>query len=184
MLNHDGRGLEIVLAERHAGAAEQIVEAVKLDETGQAGPEHGDRRALSKLGRDAGPADLQETALKPGDRSQVEFALGVEATDTRGVAVRQDPRAADDLAGARIAHQEVLAVGIEIVYVQSARARLQLCAQLLAEDPISEGLGLADLRLGRGELDEEAFLALGDQPRRSRNHCMPSKKEPLRRGRS
>jgi hypothetical protein len=55
----------------------------------------------------------------------------------------------------------VIAKRIQLIDIQSAGAALQPRPELLPEDSVSQCLRLADLTLGRGDLDEEAFAPFG-----------------------
>ncbi len=138
----------------NAGASEQVVDAEQVDEPCEPRPQDCDGRTLPVLRGDTGAADLDQFPGQAMDVSQVELALGVEASDAPGLVVCKEPRAADDPSGSRLPHQQVLAVGVELVDVQSAYRWLELGAQLLAEDLVAQGLRLAHLVLVRRQLNE------------------------------
>jgi len=72
-------------------------------------------------------------------RGQIKFGLRVEPAGAAGRRRAQDTGAADDLTES-VAHDQVLAIGIETVVVQTEDAVVQFCAHLAGENSVAQAL--------------------------------------------
>jgi hypothetical protein len=89
--------------------------------TGDAGPHQAHDGAGAVRGVHARPAGLHQRGPQLGQRAEVELTVGVQPPGVGGPLRRQHPVAADDLARAVLAHDEVVAELIEPVDVQTGR---------------------------------------------------------------
>lgn len=120
---------------------------------GDPGPDEADDRAVAVVGVDAGAADLDEAGADRVERGEVELALGVQASGDRGPFRRQQPVGADDLAGERVADEQVVAVRVEGVDVEAGLRGGQQGAELTGEDVVPQALRGSYVVLVTGEGD-------------------------------
>ena len=94
-------------------------------------------------GRGSRPAFLYEDrVLTYGDVQDLANRTG---NALRGLGVGQDAGAGDDGAGLRVAHQQVTAVGIELIGIHAFFTAVDLRAELAGEDAIAKALRLEHL---------------------------------------
>ncbi len=129
-----------------AGAAHQVAVLTLVHQLRQARPEHRDGSAVAVVSVDAGAADLHDVAAQVGQTHQLELALAVEATGSAGATAVEDAGSGDNLAAALITHDQVFAVQVVMVLIQSLVGAVQLCTALLSEYLKAQGL----CRLKRG----------------------------------
>ena len=100
---------------------------------------------------DAGAAHLGHPAAQEREARDVEFALRVVAARPARGLRRQDAVGADGRAREHVAHDEVVAMAVELVLVDAAGTGAQARAQLLAEDAVAQPLRLLDERPVAGD---------------------------------
>ena len=147
------RGERAAVGERYGAAAGEPFMAAVDHVAGYPGPDQADDRAVAVVGVDAGTADLDQPGADSGQRSEVELALRVEPSGDRGALGRQQPVGADDLAGLRVADQQVVAVGVEGVDVEAGLRGVQEGAHLPGEDVVAQPLCGPDIGLVLGQGD-------------------------------
>lgn len=111
-------------------------------------------------GVDAGAADLDEVATDRVEAGEVELALGVEAAGDTGALGRQQPVRADDVPCVGLPHEQVVAVGVEGVGVETRLGSVEPGAHLSGEHLVAQALRGTHLLLVTGERDEVAGLGL------------------------
>lgn len=121
---------------------------------GEAGPDEGDDGAVAVGGVDAGAADLHQVVPDGGEPGEVELALGVEPSRDGGPVGRQEAVGADDLAGALLPDEEVVAVRVEGVDVEAGLGAVEPGAEFTGEHLVAQPLGGADVLLVAGEPDD------------------------------
>jgi hypothetical protein len=143
------------VARRHAGAAQQQVQAELAAALGDGSPHQQHGRAAPVGRRHAGAAQFAHALALAAQARQVKKLFAVETADALGGLGRQQPvtgHHGTHLAiRAHFAQQQVLAMGIEEVGVVSggrARRRRQAGAELLREHLVAQALRLTQrLRL-------------------------------------
>ncbi len=96
-------------------------------------------------GMHAGPPDLDHAVTHVIERTQIELLIGVEAADASRRACRENTAGADHLHRAAVPDEQVLAVRIEAVDVQTGHRRLDPRPVLLDKDAPPQVLGLRDV---------------------------------------
>lgn len=127
---------------------------------GEARPDEGDHGAVAVQGVDAGAADLDEVVTDRVEAGEVELALGVEAAGDTGALGRQQPVRADDVPCVGLPHEQVVAVGVEGVGVETRLGSVEPGAHLSGEHLVAQALRGTHLLLVTGERDEVAGLGL------------------------
>jgi hypothetical protein len=113
----------------------------------QAGPQQQDRAALAIVAMHAGAADLDHGRPQVLQAGQVEFALRIEAADRARRVRRQHPIGAHHAQAVRISHDDMVAVRIEHIDVESLRGAGAIDAgtQFLCKHLVAQALGILDL---------------------------------------
>ncbi len=124
-----------------------------LHVAGESGPDEGDDGAVPVGGVDAGAADLDEIVADGREAGEVELALRVEPSGYPGPVRRQQAVGGDDLVRGGLADQQVVAVGVERVAVETGFGAFEAGAELTGEDLVAQALGSADVLLAGGEAD-------------------------------
>jgi NifB/MoaA-like Fe-S oxidoreductase len=132
---------------------------VQVQVSGDACPHEIDDRPAAVVAVDTGPAGLDEDVAQIRETRKVELAIRVEPADLGGPVRRQHPVGADDLARAVLADQEVIAVVIERVNIQTGDRSVQPGTHLLGEDKVPQALRRRDLRRRAG--DDDAVVRSG-----------------------
>jgi hypothetical protein len=105
-----------------------------------AGPHQADDGAVAVVGVHARTAGLDRGTADVVQVGQVELAVAVEPPGLPGALRRQHPVPADDLAGAVVAHHEVVAVLVELVDVVAGHAGVQRRPHLTGEHLVAQSL--------------------------------------------
>ena len=116
---------------------------------GEAAPEKRQHAAVAVARIDAGAPHLDE-ARQLDELPEVELARRVETTRSRRALRRQDAIRADDGAGRGLAHEQVIAHGVERVLVEARGRAREHGTQLFAEHAVAKPLRRLDVaRLAR-----------------------------------
>lgn len=120
---------------------------------GDPGPDEADDGPVAVVGVHTGAADLDEARPDRVERREVELALRVQASGHRGPLRGQQPVGADDLAGHGVADEQVVAVGVEAVHVESGLRGGQEGAHLPGEHVVPQPLRGPYVVLVAGQTD-------------------------------
>ena len=93
---------------------------------------------------DAGTSEFRHPRTKEIEPGEVEFLLGVIAADALGGIGREDAIGADHLAAGHLAHQQVVAVRVVEIGIESWMERGQARAHFLGEHLVAQALRFAD----------------------------------------
>lgn len=124
-----------------------------LHVAGESGPDEGDDRAVAVGGVDAGAADLDEVVADGVEVAEVELALRVQASGYAGPVRRQQPVGGDDVPGGGLPDQQVVAVRVEGIAVQTGFGSLQPGSEFPGEHQVAQSLRRAYVFLAGGEGD-------------------------------
>jgi hypothetical protein len=131
----------------------RVVVVVADHVVGQAGPQQGDHGAAAMIRMDAGAADFHHALAQVLQAVDVELVFRVVIADATGGGRGQDAVGADDAAGFIFAHDQVIAETVVMIDVMVGKARLDVGAEFLDEDLVTQSLGFADILLAVGEGD-------------------------------
>ena len=125
------------VAQWGARSAEDVVVPVLDEVARQRGPQvrHHARVRIARI--DARAIDLDHALAKHDQQREIEIAVRHVAARPSGIARRQDAVRAADVAGPRVAHDEMVAVVLEAFGVGTRFA-------VSREDPFAKGPGLGD----------------------------------------
>ncbi len=136
--------LHAAIAQRSAGAADQVPIAGRLHVLGQTGPQQQDRAAGAVVRMDAGATDFDQRRAQMGQPRQVELVFRIQLAQLAGLVRRQNPIGSDDPRGVVVTNDQVVAVRIELVLVKGVIGLAQLRAHFLREYLIAQALGILD----------------------------------------
>src|SRR5690606_38485283 len=115
---HSGRIVRVV-AHRHRHAPHHPLVSGELDVVQDARPHQRQHRTDAVIGNHAGAAHFDDPVAGGVEAGEVEFGGGVVAAGGGDLVRRQHPVTADELFGQLVADQQVIAVLIEPVGVQT-----------------------------------------------------------------
>src|SRR5687767_2539716 len=117
-------------------------------------PHERDESAIAEILARAGASKLHELAFKFQYLRQIELLLGVKTYMPARLSAAHETVGADHVAAAPIAHDQMIAIRIELVHVQPpVVGRLQSFIELEIKDFKPEALSLFDLAGLRGDFD-------------------------------
>ena len=139
-LGIDGGRMGAAIGHADARAADDVGGASFPGELCGTGPEQH-RGCAGPIGRvDAGATHFEELAPEMANPGQVEFPLRAEGSQPPGVVRGQHAIGADDIAGDTVAHDHVLAPGVEVVVLPPRAVNGGPRTHFLDEDAIAEPL--------------------------------------------
>ncbi|BDH58469.1 hypothetical protein MTP03_34080 [Tsukamurella sp. PLM1] len=157
-----------VVLQGHADGAHRVPDPAQIAVGEEAGPHQAQDAARAVVGADARAAHLQGLGPDAVEGAQFELRREVQAAGRDGTGRREDPVAADDLAGGLVPDHEMVAELIEVIGVAAVgdlgHGRLE--AGFGTEHLVAQPLHRVDV-LGAGR-EDDCVVGTVDQRLRSR----------------